>query len=117
MVLNELEAFECRTHGAVVDVGDSAAVDAAMDDVVDKLGHVSVVVANAGIGGEQAPTGDYTDEGWHKVISINLDGVFYTQRAGIRAMKAGGRGGSVINMASILGSATSLKPPAASRPA
>jgi NAD(P)-dependent dehydrogenase (short-subunit alcohol dehydrogenase family) len=103
VVLEELEAYECRTHSAVVDVSDSAAVDAAMDDVVAALGHVSVVVANAGIGGEQAPSGDYTDEGWHKVIGINLDGVFYTQRAGIRAMKAGGKGGSVINMASILG--------------
>jgi NAD(P)-dependent dehydrogenase (short-subunit alcohol dehydrogenase family) len=103
VVLQELERFECRTHGAVVDVSDSSAVDAAMDQVIDKLGHVSVVVANAGIGGEQAPSGDYTDEGWHRVISVNLDGVFYTQRAAIRAMKAGGRGGSVINMASILG--------------
>ena len=34
---------------------------------------------------------------------MNLDGVFYTQRAAIRAMKASGRGGSIINMASILG--------------
>ena len=88
---------------AVVVVSDSSAVDAAMDNVIDKLGHVSVVVANAGIGGQQAPSGDYTDEGWHRVINVNLDGVFYTQRAAIRAMKAGGRGGSVINMASILG--------------
>jgi NAD(P)-dependent dehydrogenase (short-subunit alcohol dehydrogenase family) len=67
------------------------------------LGHVSIAVCNAGIGGEQNPSGDYSDEGWHKVIGVNLDGVFYTQRAAIRAMKAGGRGGSVINMASILG--------------
>ena len=107
MVLQELERFECRTHGAVVDVSDSSAVDAAMDNVIGKLGHVSVVVASAGIGGQQAPSGDYTDEGWHRVISVNLDGVFYTQRAAIRAMKAGGRGGSVINMASILGFASS----------
>ena len=62
VVLQELERFECRTHGAVVDVSDSSAVDAAMDQVIDKLGHVSVVVANAGIGGEQAPSGDYTAE-------------------------------------------------------
>jgi NAD(P)-dependent dehydrogenase (short-subunit alcohol dehydrogenase family) len=103
VVLKELEAFECRTHSAVVDVSDAAAVDAAMQDVVDKLGHVSVAVCNAGIGGDAVTSGDYTDEGWHKVISVNLDGVFYTQRAAIRAMKAGGRGGSIINMASILG--------------
>lgn len=103
VVLGELEAFECRTHSAVVDVSSSSAVDAAMADVVDKLGHVSIAVCNAGIGGEQNPSGEYSDEGWHKVIGVNLDGVFYTQRAAIRAMKAGGRGGSVINMASILG--------------
>jgi NAD(P)-dependent dehydrogenase (short-subunit alcohol dehydrogenase family) len=104
VVLKELEAYECRTHGAVVDVSDSAAVDAAMDDVVHALGHVSVAVCNAGIGGEQATSADYTDAGWHQVIGVNLDGVFYTQRAAIHAMKASGRGGSVINMASILGS-------------
>ena len=72
----------------VVDVSDSAAVDAAMDDAIARLGHVNVAVCNAGIGGEANTSGDYTDQGWHKVIGINLDGVFYTQRAAIRAMKA-----------------------------
>jgi len=103
IVLKELEAFECRTHSVVVDVSDSAAVDAAMDATVEHLGHVDIAVCNAGIGGEALNSGDYTDEGWHQVIGINLDGVFYTQRAAIRAMKASGRGGSIINMASILG--------------
>ncbi|WP_457253144.1 SDR family NAD(P)-dependent oxidoreductase [Pedococcus sp. P5_B7] len=103
VVVKELDAFECRVHSAVVDVSDSAAVDAAMDDVVTALGHVDIAVCNAGIGGEANTSGDYTDQGWHKVIGINLNGVFFTQRAAIRAMKAGGRGGSVVNMASILG--------------
>lgn len=103
LVLKELEAYECRTHSAVVDVSDAAAVDAAMDATVEHLGHVDIAVCNAGIGGEALSSGDYTDEAWHKVIGINLDGVFYTQRAAIRAMKASGRGGSIINMASILG--------------
>lgn len=102
-VLKELEAFECRTHGAVVDVSDSAAVETAMDDVMGALGHVDIAVCNAGIGGEAATSGDYSDEGWHKVIAVNLDGVFFTQRAAIRAMRTAGRGGSVINMASVLG--------------
>lgn len=102
-VLKELEDYDYRSHGAVVDVGDSGAVDAAMDEVLDTLGHVSVAVCNAGIGGEALASGDYTDEAWHEVIRVNLDGVFYTQRAAIRAMKSSGRGGSIINMASILG--------------
>ena len=104
IVVKELDAFECRVHGAVVDVSDSAAVDEAMDDVVATFGHVDIAVGNAGIGGEALTSGDYTDEAWHKVIGINLDGVFFTQRAAIRAMKASGRGGSIVNMASILGS-------------
>src|SRR6478609_10906290 len=65
-VLKELEAFECRTHGAVVDVSDSAAVETAMDDVMGTLGHVDIAVCNAGIGGEAATSGDYTDDAWHK---------------------------------------------------
>jgi NAD(P)-dependent dehydrogenase (short-subunit alcohol dehydrogenase family) len=103
VVLKELEAYDYRLHGVVVDVSDSAAVDQAMDEVLDVLGHVSIAVCNAGIGGEALASGDYTDEAWHQVIGINLDGVFYTQRAAIRAIKASGRGGSIINMASILG--------------
>lgn len=99
----ELEGYDYRVQGLAVDVGDSTAVDQAMREVVDVLGHVSIVVCNAGIGGEALNSGDYTDDAWHQVIRVNLDGVFYTQRAAIRAMKASGRGGSIINMASILG--------------
>jgi NAD(P)-dependent dehydrogenase (short-subunit alcohol dehydrogenase family) len=102
-VRKELEDYDYRTHGAVVDVSDARAVDDAMAEVVASLGHLSVAVCNAGIGGEALTSGDYTDEAWHQVIQVNLDGVFYTQRAAIRAMKASGRGGSIINMASILG--------------
>jgi NAD(P)-dependent dehydrogenase (short-subunit alcohol dehydrogenase family) len=103
LVLQELEAYDFRVHGVVVDVSDSAAVDQAMDEVVSGLGHVDIAVCNAGIGGEALTCGEYTDEAWHQVIRVNLDGVFYTQRAAIRVMKAAGRGGSIINMASILG--------------
>jgi len=73
-----------------------------MQDVVASLGRVDIAVCNAGIGGAANTSGDYSDEDWQQVIGINLNGVFYTQRAAIRAMKATG-GGSIINMASILG--------------
>ena len=98
----ELEQYGRPTRTAVVDVSDSEQVNAAMEAVANDLGRVDIVVANAGIGGEQKPTAEYSDAGWHQVIGVNLDGVFYTQRAGIQAMKRNG-GGSVINMASILG--------------
>jgi 2-dehydro-3-deoxy-L-rhamnonate dehydrogenase (NAD+) len=98
----ELEQYGRRTRTAIVDVSDSKRVTDAMEDVANDLGRVDIVVANAGIGGEQKPTAEYSDDSWHKVIGVNLDGVFYTQRAGIQAMRRNG-GGSVINMASILG--------------
>ncbi len=99
----ELKQYGRRpTHTAVVDVSDSAGVADAMEAVANDLGRVDIVVANAGIAGEQKPTAEYSDDSWHKVIGVNLDGVFYTQREGIKAMKRTG-GGSVINMASILG--------------
>jgi NAD(P)-dependent dehydrogenase (short-subunit alcohol dehydrogenase family) len=97
-----LQQYGRQTRTAVVDVSDSGQVNAAMETVANDLGRVDIVVANAGIGGEQKSTAEYSDEGWHQVIGVNLDGVFYTQRAGIQAMKRNG-GGSVINMASILG--------------
>jgi 2-dehydro-3-deoxy-L-rhamnonate dehydrogenase (NAD+) len=99
---NELEQYGHRTHTALVDVSDSNRVEEAMEEVAGNLGRVDIVVANAGVGGEQKPSAEYSDEAWHKVSGVNLYGVFYTQRAGIRAMKRNG-GGSVINMASILG--------------
>jgi len=100
--VKSLARYGHRAHGAIVDVADSARVDAAMDVVVAGFGRVDIIVCNAGVGGESSTSGDYSDQGWHKVIGVNLNGVFFTQRAGIRAMKATG-GGSIINMASILG--------------
>jgi 2-dehydro-3-deoxy-L-rhamnonate dehydrogenase (NAD+) len=98
----ELNQYARPTRTAIVDVSDSAQVNAAMEEVASALGRVDIVVANAGIGGESKPTAEYSDDSWHKVIGVNLDGVFYTQRAGIQAMRRTG-GGSMINMASVLG--------------
>jgi len=69
---------------------------------VREFGGLHIAVNNAGIGGDQAPTGEQTPAGWRKVLSVNLDGVFYCMRHELAAMKRSG-GGSIINMASILG--------------
>lgn len=57
---------------------------------------------NAGIGGEQNPVAQLSTEGWNRTIAINLSGVFYCMRYEIQAMLKNG-GGSIVNMASILG--------------
>ncbi|WP_024803156.1 SDR family NAD(P)-dependent oxidoreductase [Nocardia sp. BMG51109] len=68
-----------------------------------ELGPLRIAVNNAGVGGESKPIGEYSTESWRKVLSINLDGVFYGLREQLPVVAAAG-GGSIINMASILGS-------------
>lgn len=71
---------------------------------IDAFGKLDIAVNNAGIGGPLVPVGEYPIDGWDKVIGINLSGVFYGMNQQIPAMLDSG-GGSVINIASILGSA------------
>ncbi len=78
---------------------------------VSRFGGLHVAVNNAGIGGPISPTGEYPVEGWDKVIAINLSGVFYGMRYQIPAMLAAG-GGSIVNMASVLGSVATRQSPA-----
>ncbi|WEK19755.1 MAG: glucose 1-dehydrogenase [Candidatus Pedobacter colombiensis] len=76
--------------------------DSLVKKAVAHYGALHISVNNAGIGGEAAPTGEYPVESWDKVIGINLSGVFYGLRYQIPAILKSG-GGSIINMASILG--------------
>jgi NAD(P)-dependent dehydrogenase (short-subunit alcohol dehydrogenase family) len=74
-----------------------------VQQTVEHYGGLHIAVNNAGVGGPSAPVGEYPIDGWDKVISINLSGVFYGMRYQIPAMLESG-GGSIINIASILGS-------------
>ncbi len=74
-----------------------------VEKAIDSFGKLDIAVNNAGIGGAQAPVGEYELEDWQRVIDINLSGVFYGMRYQIPAMLKSG-GGSIINVASILGS-------------
>lgn len=85
-----------------IDVADSEKCKLMVEATIDAFGVLHLAVNNAGIGGEAALTGEYTVEGWRKVISINLDGVFYSMRYELPEIVKSG-GGSVVNISSILG--------------
>jgi NAD(P)-dependent dehydrogenase (short-subunit alcohol dehydrogenase family) len=86
-----------------VDVADAASIEQMVKAAVSTFGALHLAVNNAGIGGAQANIADYALDDWHKVIDVNLNGVFYGMKYEIAAMlKAGG--GAIVNMSSILGS-------------
>ena len=61
-----------------------------------------MLVCCAGVAGDSLHTEDVSDEEWARVHAINLNGVFYANRAAIPKMKAGGYG-RIVNVASIAG--------------
>ncbi len=84
--------------------------EALVKQTLEKYGSLDIAVNNAGIGGPLGVTGEYPLDGWQKVIDINLSGVFYGLRYQLPAMLP--TGGSIINIASILGQAGARFSPA-----
>jgi NAD(P)-dependent dehydrogenase (short-subunit alcohol dehydrogenase family) len=101
-VVGEITAAGGSAAGAVGDVTDPQnAVEAV--EIANGLAPLKIAVNNAGIGGDAAPLGDYGLDSWRKVIEINMNAVMYGMKAQLPAMVTNG-GGSVVNIASILGS-------------
>ncbi len=84
------------------DVAAYQQVQDTVQKVIKKFGTLDVALNNAGIGGEAAKVGDMTDEAWHKVIGVNLNGVFHCMKHELVQM-AKQKSGVIINMSSILG--------------
>lgn len=88
---------------AKCDVSQEAEVKAMIEKIVSEYGRLDYACNNAGIGGAQNLTGEYSLADWNKVIEINLTGVWLCMRYEIPQMLQQG-GGAIVNMASILGS-------------
>ena len=84
------------------DVSNSEDCQALVNSTTERFGRLDIAFNNAGIGGESNLTADYSVAGWNNLIGINLSGVFYCMKYEIPAILRSG-GGSIVNMASILG--------------
>lgn len=84
------------------DVSSPEDCEKLVQSAVEEFGRLDFACNNAGIAGEQNPTADYSIEGWQRMISINLSGAFYCMKYEIPAMLESD-GGSIVNVASILG--------------
>jgi NAD(P)-dependent dehydrogenase (short-subunit alcohol dehydrogenase family) len=84
------------------DVSEAAEVEALVGGAIESYGRLDCAVNNAGIEGALTPTADYPDETWNRVLGVNLTGVFLCMKHEIPRMLETG-GGSIVNVASILG--------------
>ena len=92
-----------RAIGVAANVADEGAVRALVDRAIAEFGRLDVMVNNAGVSEQPTPIEERSAADWRRVIDVNLTGAFYGVKHAARVMKAGGRGGAIINMASILG--------------
>jgi NAD(P)-dependent dehydrogenase (short-subunit alcohol dehydrogenase family) len=84
------------------DVAVSEEVEAVVETSVEQFGRLDCAFNNAGIEGSNAPTGEYDDEAWNRVIAVNLTGVFFCMKHELRQMAAQGFG-AIVNAASVAG--------------
>jgi 3-oxoacyl-[acyl-carrier protein] reductase len=84
------------------DVTNEVQVQALIDGAVGRFGRIDVMINNAGLGGT-ASVLEMTDEQWQRVLDVTLTGTLRCTRAALRQLVAQGRGGAVVNNASVLG--------------
>ncbi|MGW1405932.1 SDR family oxidoreductase [Streptomyces sp. NPDC002403] len=91
-----------RVAALPCDVTDETQVQALFALAERTHGGLDIVVNNAGLGGTAALT-EMTDEQWTKVLDVTLNGTFRCTRTALRSLRAAGRGGIVVNNASVVG--------------
>ncbi|MGH6684726.1 MAG: SDR family NAD(P)-dependent oxidoreductase [Pseudolabrys sp.] len=99
---DEIESKGGKAIAVEADVTDRAAMARAFDAAEKAFGTVTILVNNAGIAHGGRAT-DMTPEEWRKVLSVNLDSVFYNAQEAARRMLAAKKQGAIVNIASVLG--------------
>ena len=99
---NERAAEQVSRHGTKVlalqcDVGDHQAVIDSMHRTVTELGRLDSCFVNAGVGGQAESFVSMSEDEWHRVMRVNLDGAFYTAQEAVKQMVSQQpQGGSVV---------------------
>ena len=91
-----------RSVAIEADVRDREAMAKAFDAAERAFGTVTVLINNAGVA-HSGRAVELAEEEWRRVLSTNLDAVFYWAQEAARRMLAAGKGGAIVNIASVLG--------------
>lgn len=101
----DLEAVRAKlggSHALTVDVSNAAAVEDAAQASLLALGKIDILVCSAGITGATVPVHEFPIDSWLKVVDVNLNGLFYCNRAVVPHMIENGYG-RIVNVSSVAG--------------
>jgi NAD(P)-dependent dehydrogenase (short-subunit alcohol dehydrogenase family) len=99
----ELEKSGAKVVAIAADVNNADDRVRAFDEAEKAFGTVTILVNNAGVAQKSVRATDVTPEEWRRVLSTDLDAVFYWAQEAARRMVTAGKKGSIINIASVLG--------------
>jgi len=100
-MVEEIQNAGGEATAITMDVVDQESVDAGFEQAKSQFGAVDVVINNAGTAARM-PAEDMPTEEWQRVIDANLNGAWYVVQCAGRQMIRSGKGGSIINIASIM---------------
>lgn len=98
-----LEGKKGKAAVFVGDVSDPKTTDDMIDFAVNKFGSLDVLINNAGIMDDMSAVGDFSDDILGRVFSVNVYGPMRAMRKAVSVFKSQGKGGNIINVASIGG--------------
>ncbi|MEO8882979.1 MAG: SDR family NAD(P)-dependent oxidoreductase [Devosia sp.] len=102
------EAVAASLDGAMavtVDIRSEASIEAAVQSTVQRYGRLDILVNNAGVNtlAHRVNIDTFPVEEWDRITGIDLDGLFLMSRRALQPMLASGRGGRIVNIASVVG--------------
>ncbi|MBU3671604.1 MAG: SDR family oxidoreductase [Sinobacteraceae bacterium] len=107
-VVHGLRESGAQAVACELDVRDASQAEAAVAMAVREFGGLDILVNNAGVGFMMEPLVDMPLERWNTVIGVNLTGAFVCTQQAARQMILQGRGGRIINIASVAAKSGSL---------
>jgi 3-oxoacyl-[acyl-carrier protein] reductase/meso-butanediol dehydrogenase/(S,S)-butanediol dehydrogenase/diacetyl reductase len=104
-VAEEIRAMGRGALAVDCDVSEQGDVESMVRAVEREFGRLDVIVNNAALpsGAGAAPILDMDDAVWYRTVDVNLNGVYLVTKHGGRLMRAGGRGGCIVNISSMAG--------------
>lgn len=97
----QIENLGRRCETVAVDLSKKESVDQIINKTLETMGSIDILVNNAGII-RRAPVVEFSEKDWDDVMNINIRTLFFLSQAAAREMVKQGRGGKIINVASML---------------